>query len=73
MFKEIANMKQASNEAVKYAKAAFIRAKNEVLMPQQAVTNFVLVPLNQTPNVTAVFEDTKTHEYTSVDTSKQKE
>lgn len=70
MFKEIDNMKQASNEAVKYANASFIRAKNEVLMPQQAVTYFVLVPLNQTPNMTAVFEDTKTHEYTSVDTSK---
>lgn len=70
MFVKINNIQKSGAEAVKYANTQLIRAKNEVVMPEQAVTYFVLVPLNQTPNMTAVFEDTKTHEYTSVNTSK---
>lgn len=70
MYRDLSNMKKASNEAVKYANTTQIRAKNEVLMPQQEVKFFVLVPLNQTPIMTAVFEDTKTHDYITVDTIK---
>lgn len=69
MFVKLNNIQKSGEEAVKYANTQLIRAKNEVVMPQQAVTYFVLVPLNQTPNMTAIFEDTKTHEYIGVDTS----
>ena len=68
--RDLSNMKKAGNEAAKYANVTQIRSKNEVLMPQQEIKFYVLVPLNQTPIMTAVFENTKTHEYISVDTPK---
>lgn len=64
------NMQKSTAEAVKYANTQLIRAKNEILMPQQTIAFYILVPIGQKPFMTAIFQGTKSNEYISVETQK---
>ncbi len=41
----------------------FETLKSEIIMPNDTKTIRILVPLNEEPNISAIFQDTKTNEY----------
>ena len=68
----VSQSKDAMSEATKYSMNTMMAVLNKgtVITPEQSVQVSVLVPLDEKPQIFAVFEDTKTHEYIGVDTGK---
>lgn len=67
------NNKILKNQKIALAEAAtyelnFENLKNEIVMPNRSKSLKFLIPIAETPNISAVFQDTKTNEYMNAKT-----
>lgn len=66
--KILTKQKAALSEAALYnTQTTFDSAKSEIIMPNKSKSFKILVPLNETPRIESLFQDTKTSEYIGAD------
>ena len=66
--KILTKQKAALSEAALYnTQTTFDSAKSEIIMPNKSKSFKILVPLNETPRIESLFQDTKSSEYIGAD------